>query len=133
MASIDIVNTNNSTDLLSFATTTIPNSYASSTSLYCTSGDQTFYVTIVKNATIGTVTFRCQASGDDSSFSDVQSTRQDTGAVANEHVFNVAAGGTYRFIVTCTTARRAKSMRVSLKADVQGGAGESVLVTGTAW
>lgn len=123
--------TGGSTTLLSLATTDILSTYTFTPSLYCTAGDQTIFVTVVKNATIGTVTVKCQISFDDSNFIDVISVKSDVGTNAVEHATAVAAAATYRFAYLCTEATRAVSMRVGVKADVQGGAGESIAVTGT--
>ena len=115
------------------STTDILASYMFTPSLYCTSGDQTFFLTVVKNATIGSVTVKMQISYDDTNFIDIVSVKSDIGTSALEHTTAVGAAGTYRFSYICTEATRAKSMRVAVKADVQGGAGESLTLTGVAW
>lgn len=130
--SVDIVLEGGSTTLLSLATTSILATYSSTPALYCTAGEQTFFVTAVKNATIASVTIKCDISTDGTNYTPVQSTRQDTGTVAYEHLFALASGSNL-IAVTCKDAMRAAAMKVSIKADVQGGTGESVTVTGRAW
>lgn len=131
MSSPDITLTGGSTTLLSLSTTAILASYVFTPSLYVTAGQQTFFVTIVKNATIGTVTFKAQLSYDDTNFIDVMTQESDVLVNSVEQAIPVAGAGTYRLAFICKEATRAKSMRVGIKADVQGGAGESVVVTGT--
>ena len=127
----NITTVTGSTTLLSKATTNISASYLYTDPLYCTAGDQTFFLNVTKNATIGTVTIKCQISGDGTNFVDVVSRRADIGTDAIEHACTVAAAQTHYFAVICTEATRSIAMRVGVKADVQGGAGELITLTGT--
>lgn len=131
MSSPDILVAGGSAILLSKATTNILTTYTFTDPLYCTAGDQTFFVNVTKNATIGTVTVKCQVSGDGTNFVDVVSRRADIATDAIEHACTVAAAATHYFAILCTEATRAIAMRVGVKADVQGGAGELITITGT--
>lgn len=132
VSSVDIILEGGSTTLLSLATTGILATYSSTPALYCTAGEQTFFITAVKNATISSVSVKCEISTDNTNYTPVQSTRQDNGTVAYEHLFALASGSNL-IAITCKDAVRSASMKVSVKADVQGGTGESVTVTGRAW
>lgn len=131
MSSPDITLTGGSTTLLTLTTAGILSTYSFTPSLYVTAGDQTFFATVIKNGTIASVTAKCQISYDDTNFIDVISVKSDVGTSAVEHNTATAAAATYRFAYICTEATRAKSMRFGIKADVQGGAGESIVITGT--
>ena len=131
MSSPDILVAGGSAILLSKATTNISASYMYTDPLYCTAGDQTFFLNVTKNATIGTVTLKVQITGDGTNFVDVVSKRADIDTPAIEHACTVAAATTHYFAVICTEATRSIAMRVGVKADVQGGAGELITLTGT--
>lgn len=131
-STVDIILEGGSTTLLSLSTTAILATYVATPSLYCTAGEQTFFVAATRNATISSITVKLEISRDDTTFMAVQSTRQDNGTTAAEHLISLASG-VNRIAITCTDATRAASMRLSVKADVQGGAGEVVVVTGRAW